>query len=286
MSNVPNLMFQPTKAQILKQQQKNASTFLFLVAIFTLLSVLSLLFSGSFYFLVSATVPSIIVSLGMVLCGILPDEEYVGDLSGMRIFDKSAFTIFIIIAVVIIALYFVSAILSRKEKVGWLIFSLVFFSLDTILMIIYFGFQGYTLINLIFHAGIIIFLIVGIKAHYEFKKLPPEEQNPAPPTNNENTNEPLEDSPILRPADLSIKSRILLDHNYQGHQIVYRRYKKTNELVIDGNVYAEYTAKLEFDHSLVANLDGHTIIAGLYSMGTRSFIAIDGILIKQKLRWY
>lgn len=282
MNNVPNQVFIPTTAQKLKAKYQNSLASLYLIVIFTSINIVSVILGSSYYFLFSSTIPYVLVSLGIVLCGILPGEEYVN----YQIFDESAFIIFILVALSLVCLYLLSAIFAKQQKVGWLIFALVFFCLDTILMFLYFGFTIDIFIDLAFHVYVIVSLSIGIYTHFKLKKLPPEEQNPqetqqAPETSNEQT----EDSPILRPADLTVKSRILLEATYLNHTIVYRRVKKTNELIIDGNVYAEYTAKLEFDHSLVANLDGHTIVAGLYSMGTRSFIAIDGILIKQKIRW-
>ncbi len=274
----------PTTEQLLQQKYNRASIWLFLISAFTAINVLSLAFGGSFYFLVSSSVPYIIVGLGMILCGMLPDEEYVGDLLNFRIFDKSVFTIFVIIAVVIIGLYVLSAILARKQKVGWVIFALVFFCLDTLLMFLYFGLTMDILIDTIFHVVLIVVLAGSVHAHFQLKKLPPKEQNEEEPqteifTPHDYTN----DSPILRVADLSVKCRILLECNYLNHTIVYRRVKTVNELVIDGNVYSEYNARMEFEHSLVAVVDGHTFCAGL-AMG-KSFIMADGNMLKQKIRW-
>ncbi len=90
------------------------------------------------------------------------------------------------------------------------------------------------------------------------------------------------DSPVLRTADGNAKHRVLAKTKCGGRAILYRRVGRTNELVIDGFVYDEYIALLEFDHSLLAILDGHTIEAGL--SGTTSYIMYDNRVIARELR--
>lgn len=90
-------------------------------------------------------------------------------------------------------------------------------------------------------------------------------------------------SGALRRADTSVKSRILLDAKIKEYEICYRRVKSVNELVINGMVYDEKKAILEFEHRLCATIDGHSIEAGLDST-THSYIAFDGTIIKYKQR--
>ncbi len=91
-------------------------------------------------------------------------------------------------------------------------------------------------------------------------------------------------SPALRPADTTAKCRVFLQIKKGGLDICYRRVKRTNELVVNGSVYDEITALLEFDHRLVAVLDGHTVEAG-YSEEC-SYIKLDGKLLAKKQRFY
>ena len=86
----------------------------------------------------------------------------------------------------------------------------------------------------------------------------------------------------LRMADLDAKAKIFLEAEQDGFRVVYRRVKKVNELVINGNVYDEYEALIEVPHSLVANILGCEIEAG-YD-GFNSFIKVDGKIIKKKIR--
>ena len=71
-----------------------------------------------------------------------------------------------------------------------------------------------------------------------------------------------------------------------GYQITYRRVKRTNELVINGYVYAEYTALMEMPHMLNANLGGHSFAAGMDGTTSRSIMMVDGMIVKTKMRWY
>lgn len=88
---------------------------------------------------------------------------------------------------------------------------------------------------------------------------------------------------VLRLADPDVKSRTLLEASEQGYQICYRRVKSTNELVINGRVYDEMKAVIEFEHKLCAEVDGHRIEAGL-DQRDHSYILFDGELIKEKKR--
>lgn len=88
---------------------------------------------------------------------------------------------------------------------------------------------------------------------------------------------------VLRFADPDVKSRTLLEVSEQGYQICYRRVKSTNELMINGRVYDEMKAVIEFEHKLCAQLDGHRIEAGLDHQD-HSYILFDGALIKEKKR--
>ena len=80
-----------------------------------------------------------------------------------------------------------------------------------------------------------------------------------------------------------MKSKTLLEADVLGHKVLYRRVKKTNELVIDGRVYDEYVATFEFQHELAAIIDGHEITAG-FDGKISSFITLDGQTVAKKTR--
>lgn len=91
------------------------------------------------------------------------------------------------------------------------------------------------------------------------------------------------DSVVLRYADYDVKSRTLLEVNVEGYEICYRRVKSVNELVINGRVYDEKKAVLEFEHTLSAVVGGHIIEVGLDDTCS-SYMCFDSKLIKRKLR--
>lgn len=88
----------------------------------------------------------------------------------------------------------------------------------------------------------------------------------------------------LRRADTGVKHRVLLEATVYGYRICYRRVRKVNELVVNGVVYDEMKATLEFYHDLTVTLDGHRIHAGL-DEDDFSYIVVDGIRVAEKKRW-
>ena len=92
-------------------------------------------------------------------------------------------------------------------------------------------------------------------------------------------------TPPLRYADMTKRGRVLLEAKKDKYEIVYRRLKKVNELIVNGKVYDEMKAVFEVDHVLAAEIDGHKIEAGLEG-GTYSysFIRFDGETLAEKRR--
>ena len=91
-----------------------------------------------------------------------------------------------------------------------------------------------------------------------------------------------EDDRPIRRLD-SDKGRVLLEAKADKYDIVYRRRKAVNELVINGSVYDEIKGILEFEHSLTASLGGHRIEAGLDEDGY-SYILFDKRRVAEKKR--
>lgn len=91
------------------------------------------------------------------------------------------------------------------------------------------------------------------------------------------------DTPPLRMADAACKSRVLAEITHAGYRICYRRTGRVNELVINDRVYDEHKALIEFEHVLMATVDGHEIEAGL-DADSHSYITFDGHLIAKKMR--
>ena len=102
-------------------------------------------------------------------------------------------------------------------------------------------------------------------------------------TDNSAASSKQKESLAIRYADFGVKSRILLEAEAETYTICYRRVKTVNELVVNGRVYDEKKALIEFEHTLRAVIDGHTIEAGLDELSC-SYIRFDGELIAYKER--
>jgi hypothetical protein len=149
---------------------------LLLTAVFTVINLILLITNSNTYFLFSAFIPYYITSLGMLMCGRYPEEYYTDGLEDIIFINDSFFAVTLTVAVVMVLFYLLAWLLSKKRRVGWLILSLVFFSLDTILMLLLNGIALDWIMDILFHGYVIYFLIIGINAHFKLKKLPLEEE--------------------------------------------------------------------------------------------------------------
>lgn len=186
-----------------------------------------------------------------------------------------------ILAGIIIVLYFLCWLLS-KNRPGWLVAAVVLFAIDTVCMLgLYILAEEVSAVmDMLIHALVLYYLIAGLSSHRKLKKLPQPEPIPA----GEEPALPDYSTPIRR-ADEEGKCRVLLESEYGGHRVCYRRVKRVNELVIDGQVYDEYEALMEQAHILTARIAGHTYEVG-YNEQSRVFFKVDGQQIVQKMRWY
>ena len=96
------------------------------------------------------------------------------------------------------------------------------------------------------------------------------------------------DTAPLRDAAVIKWCRTLAETEKDGYRICYRRLRNfTNELVVNGRVYAEKKGWLEASHALFAVVDGHRIEAGAMLVdGDRyySYIRFDGRRAAKKKR--
>ncbi len=273
-----------SEREILESKYKNSISNLLIIVAFTLLNVILLISNSDTYFLFSAFIPYLLADYGMFFCGMYP-EEYYYDVPDMEFSDKSTLVIALAIAAVILLIYLLCWFLAKKKKVGWLIGALVLFIIDTAAMLIMGGISADSAIDMIFHAWVIFSLVNGIINYRKLKKLPEaavEAENGEDNDIYDFTQEQTQ-SAILRMADNEVKSRVLLEASSQGYNIVYRRVKKTNELVVNGRVYDEYEALVEFPHTLTAVIDGHKIEVR-YDTTNYMYILFDGEQLAKKLR--
>lgn len=169
-----------TPRQALEMKYNSARANLLLLLAFTVINIILVLFGANTYFLFSASIPYSIVYLGAFFCGKLPAEQYEGtELTEADFFPSSVLVVMAVIAAVILALYFLCWLFSKQHKVGWLIFALVLFVLDTVMMFLFSGISFDSIFDILIHAWVLYYLIAGIHAHGKLKKLGEEE--PAAP---------------------------------------------------------------------------------------------------------
>jgi len=276
----------------LEQKLKTARINLLFVVIFTSINLFLLVTNSNSYFLFSAFLPYFLADLGMYFCGRYPAEYYGEEYGELLFFNDTVFFILMGAAIILTLLYLLAWFMSRKQGSGWFLFALVFFIIDTVGMLFIGGISIDVILDILFHAWVIYYLVLGINACNQLKKLPEKEETVqynteinepeygAVEQDSENTDTP--DSRVIRIADSEVKHRVLAEAQVSYYKISYRRVKHTNELIVNGKVYDEINAVLEYPHTLKAWVDGHYITAG-YS-GTHSFITVDGEEAAKKVR--
>lgn len=163
--------------QMLENKYNAARHNLLLVVIFTVINVIMLVANANSYFLFSSFIPYFLVDLGMYLCGKYPIEYYsdVAEAGELVFFDNALFVFTLVFAFIIVALYLLCWIFSNKNRVGWMIFALVLFAIDTVGMIALAGISVDYIIDYLFHGWVIYYLISGIITYNKLKKLPADE---------------------------------------------------------------------------------------------------------------
>lgn len=282
---MPNIQATSTK-KALMQAYDHTRYFLYALAIFTLINIVFVATGSDVYFLFTAMFPYIILSLAMFMCGLYPPEYYEGALTEGDFLPYEVFTVALVVAIVIALIYALAGLLSRKGRVGWLVFALVIYSIDTFILFCYFGFGIEILSDYLFHALVIFVLARGIHICKRAKELPDEPEVAYP--NGETFEDDFGSNPDapIRTADMNVKCRVFLVADVNGKNIIYRRVGKVNELVVNSYVYAEFVDGLDLPHTLRANVDGHIIEAGITPSSPRMFINVDGQTFAKKVRWF
>ncbi|MBQ8003264.1 MAG: hypothetical protein IJ297_07475 [Clostridia bacterium] len=158
-----------------------------------------------------------------------------------------------------------------KKHFAWFIPALVLFCLDTAYLVyvtIDLG-EGANVTDIIIHIYAFYCLISGIYYGYKLRSTPKDKDTASLPS-----------SPLRLAED--VKHRVLLETDYQGYHICYRRVKGTNELVVNGYVYDEYKKIVEFPHTLTARFEDAVITSGYDN--SQSFITVNGVEIARKTR--
>lgn len=154
-----------TSRAYLEGRVTNARHTLLIVLVFTLINLLMLLTESSTYFLFSASVPYYLTAFGMGM------DMGMGT-SGIGVFTATA----LVISAIILAVYLVCWLLTKKHP-GWYIVALVLFAVDTaVLVLAALGFDLLTdsIIDIAFHAWVLVELVQAINANGKLKNMPPE----------------------------------------------------------------------------------------------------------------
>ena len=173
---------QTTPMMPLSPLQANAKRYraarynLLLVIAFSVINLILLLVPSEEqrYFVFSATVPYVLAWVGMELCGRFPpafygSEEYYAEL---EFFPDAVFYVLFAISVIVIGVYVLLYFLSGKHRAAWMIVAAVLFVVDTLFMLWFFGISLDSLIDIVFHAWVLVSLISGVVAGFKLKKLP------------------------------------------------------------------------------------------------------------------
>ncbi len=172
---------QISERQLLENKYSGARGNILLVVILTAINIFLLVTNSNTYFLFSAYIPFALVDLGMFFCGMYPAEYYTDILAETEFLPTEVFAITLAVAIIILVLYVLCWIFSKKLKAGWLITALVFFSIDTLLMLLMNGFVMDSAIDYLIHAWVIFSFANGLVAYSKIKKLPDETEQPAQP---------------------------------------------------------------------------------------------------------
>ena len=152
--------------EYLLKQAASARNSLLIVMIFTAVNLAMLLLDSGTYFLFSASVPYYLTAFGM------------GMDIGMGVSGIGTFTaVGLGISAVVLVLFLLCWLLSKKRP-GWLVVAVVAFILDTVaLVLVCLAFDALTdsIMDLVFHAWVVVSLAQGIAANGKLKKLPAEE---------------------------------------------------------------------------------------------------------------
>ena len=174
---------------------------------------------------------------------------------------------------------------SKKSKIGFII-PFIYFIIDAVFMLWMYDFQfdASMILDILFHAWILFYLVGGIMYKEQDEEI--ENENIVEKEISlevDDTTDSETSSKYIRIAE-DVKARIFLEETVLGRHVVYRRVGTVNELVINGKVYNEYDSLIERPHNLGAYINGHLIEVGI-TQTSQMYISLDGETIKKKMRW-
>lgn len=270
----------PAPQALASLKYRAARSNLLLLTFFSTVNIIMALTASPMYMLFSATVPYYIAAAGRSLLEEYGSMRYIGAVAA---------------AAIILTIPYVIFWLLSKKHYGAMIAALVYFSLDcaALVYVSVMLFDAGMIIDILFHAWILYYLIIGVKYGGQLKKHSSAEPfaEAVPPIGTFGTVDQAEDagvepqdSPALREAG-EVKHKVHAAADAFGHHIVYRKVGKRDELVVDGMVYGEYLYRswTAQPHILTAYVRGMKITAG-FAMSS-NFIRVNDAEFAKSTRW-
>ena len=152
-----------TPRQLTELKYKRSRYNLLLVTIVSIVNLFYMVFSGR-YFLFSAKMPSILVELTLVTA---PEDVTVA---------FADLLVPIVVGVILTIPYLLCFFFSKKRP-GWMVAALVFFVFDCIFLVTMYYLSD-VIIDLLFHAWVLFYLVTGVINGYKLKKMPEDEPLP------------------------------------------------------------------------------------------------------------
>ena len=268
------------KARTPQEKYKVARTNLLVVVLFTVLNIILILADIDRSFLFSAFIPQVMVFWGL------------NKVEGIPEFSSFGTGLMISVALLIILIYLLSYLFSKK-KAGWMITALVLFSIDCIVFAVlaFPGFQASYLIDILFHAWVMYYLILGVK-NAEEAILNPEPvldfnatyDGAGVYTGNPEGEGPLTTSDLGLPLE-SKKEKILIRYSSCEMDIQVRRTPKLIELIINGKVYArKEESVIQTNYRISAMYKGIKVETE-YNQASQ-ILYVDGVKMAGKTRFF
>ena len=158
-ANVPNTAPMSLRDEV-EMKYKRSRANLLLVIIASLVNLFTIALNRS-YFYFSAAMPSLLLDIS-----VQENPEVVfADL-----------LIPIVVGIILTVPYLLCWIFSKK-RVGWMVAALVFFSLDCLLLVTMYDLTS-VIIDILFHAWVMFYLITGVIHGFKLKKMPEDEPLP------------------------------------------------------------------------------------------------------------
>jgi len=158
-----------------------------------------------------------------------------------------------------------------------MIIALVLFTLDTLFLLgVVFAFgelDGSAMFELAFHAWVMFYLISGVKASAQLKKMP---QTPSGPLPQQYWQPGAPDDPSIAKRPESLDGSVILEHHYSNLKITVKRTQYCVELSVNGMVYSDNSNDSRSDYVLIAIVDNIRIDAVMDSSVSNMHLYING----------